>query len=167
MDSSFHEKSYIAIHIKWQQGYETSQKSEMIAIKSLIVKQLYLMKTAQQKSNLAIEMKTFPIYYYRENNNNYDTYNYYVNSDFNRITNKNSSVHNINNNNIDNNNYLKLINLLSLIIIMIMQILLMPVTILTSTLLMAVLLIIILLSNNCSNSNNSKRNNPRFIMLEM
>ena len=167
MDSSFHEKSYIAIHIKWQQGYETSQKSEMIAIKSLIVKQLYVMKTAQQKSNLAIEMKTFPIYYYRENNNNYDTYNYYVNSDFNRITNKNSSVHNINNNNIDNNNYLKLINLLSLIIIMIMQILLMPVTILTSTLLMAVLLIIILLSNNCSNSNNSKRNNPRFIMLEM
>ena len=167
MDSSFHEKSYIAIHIKWQQGYETSQKSEMIAIKSLIVKQLYVMKTAQQKSNLAIEMKTFPIYYYRENNNNYDTYNYYVNSDFNRITNKNSSVHNINNNNIDNNNYFKLINLLSLIIIMIMQILLMPVTILTSTLLMAVLLIIILLSNNCSNSNNSKRNNPRFIMLEM
>ena len=167
MDSLFHEKSYIAIHIKWQQGYETSQKSEMIAIKSLIVKQLYLMKTAQQKSNLAIEIKTFPIYYYRENNNNYDTYTYYVNSDFNRITNKNSSVHNINNNNIDNNNYLKLINLLSLIIIMIMQILLMPVTILTSTLLMAVLLIIILLSNNCSNSNNSKRNNPRFIMLEM
>lgn len=111
MDSSFHEKSYIAIHIKWQQGYETSQKSEMIAIKSLMVKQLYLMKTAQQKSNLAIEMKTFPIYYYRENNNNYDTYTYYVNSDFNRITNKNSSVHNINNNNIDNNNYLKLINL--------------------------------------------------------
>ena len=167
MDSSFHEKSYIAIHIKWQQGYETSQKSEMIAIKSLMVKQLYLMKTAQQKSNLAIEMKTFPIYYYRENNNNYDTYTYYVNSDFNRITNKNSSVHNINNNNMDNNNYLKLINLWSLIIITIMQILLMSVTILTSTLLMAVLLIIILLSNNYNNSNNSKRNNPRFIMLEM
>lgn len=51
MDSSFHEKSDIAIHTKWQQRYETSHKSEMIAIKLLMVKQLYLLKKGQKKSN--------------------------------------------------------------------------------------------------------------------
>lgn len=51
MDSSFHGKSDIAIHTKWQQRYETSHKSEMIAIKLLMVKQLDLMITGQKKSN--------------------------------------------------------------------------------------------------------------------
>lgn len=51
MDSSFHEKSDIAVHTKWQQRCETSHKSEMIAIKLLMVKQLYLLKTGQKKSN--------------------------------------------------------------------------------------------------------------------